>query len=281
MHEQFIRVKGRSLRILTARHSEVAPWLVLWPGLGGAAEEFLRVLREGPEHGWNVAALDPPGHGRSEAWDTWSGDAVLSVWDGVLEAVGVSTDVVLGGHSAGAYDAILWASCRSSCGGLVLLEGGYMDPFAEPIDIKEIHQQNRSYLESRRFSSWDDFFAAEEESALRWDHDAEAMLRAQMIEANGEVYPRIEVKTANQVMDTLAQYHGDSLPIIPCRVLVAVATLPEAMAEVREASVAHLRTRIPQVEVVRIDQAGHDLLIDNPEAVSAALWTFLSRTSDT
>ncbi len=63
MAEQFLTVEGRRLRVVTETHDLRSPWLVLWPGLGGTAEEFRRVLREGPHHGYNVAALDPPGHG--------------------------------------------------------------------------------------------------------------------------------------------------------------------------------------------------------------------------
>lgn len=98
-----------------------------------------------------------------------------------------------------------------------------------------------------------------------------------MTEASGEVYPRIEVKTANQVMDILAQYHVATLPVISCPALVAVATLPEEMAAIRNEGLADLATRMPQLEVAHMDGAGHELLIDNPQAVSDFVWAFLSR----
>lgn len=275
MNEQFVQVEGHLVRVLTEPSPGSSLWLLLWPGLGGAAEEFSRLLREGPEHGWNVAAIDAPGHGRSDPWDTWNDDDVVAVWDGVFKFLGSPVDTVVGGHSAGAYFAVIWATRRPACRGLVLLEGGYMTPFPKGTDMNAVYQQNASYLDSRRFPSWEDFLAAERESALQWDEDAEVMLRAQMVELNGEVLPRIRATTANQVMSNLGEYRVDDLPVISCPVLVGVATLPPDMADFREAAVSSFRERVPNMEVVKVRQAGHDLLIDNPAATSEAVWAFL------
>lgn len=276
MTEQFVRVEGYQIRILANRCPGSSSWMVLWPGLGGAAEEFIRLLREAPEHGWNVAAFDAPGHGRSDPWNAWSGASVMSAWDGVLQFLGSPCHVVAGGHSAGAYFAVTWATHRPHCGGLVLWEGGYLDPFPEGTDMDAVHQQNASYLQSRRFLSWEEFLAAERGSAARWDGDAELMLRAQMVERDGAIRPRIGVRTANQVTSRLADYRVNTLPVIRCPVLLAVATLPSDLAAIREDAISALRRRVPALDVVYVPKAGHDLLIDNPEAVSTAVWAFLA-----
>lgn len=276
MNERFVMVQGRSVRLLTEGSPASSFWMLLWPGLGGTAEEFLRLLREGPEHGWNVVAIDPPGHGRSDRWDTWSDGDVVSVWDAVLQFLGSPADVVVGGHSAGAYFAVTWATRRPPCRGLVLLEGGYMNPFPEGTDLNAVFQQNATYLDTRRFPSWADFLAAEGESAPQWDEDAEAMLRAQMVELDGEVRPRILAATANQVMTNLAEYRVEALRLISSPTFVAVATLPPEMASGRAEAVSAFRERVPDLEVVHVPKAGHDLLIDNPVAISEAVWAFLS-----
>jgi pimeloyl-ACP methyl ester carboxylesterase len=241
--------------------------------LGGAAEEFLRLLREGAEHGWNVAAIDAPCHGRS---DTWSHEDVVSVWDGVHQLLGAPVDFVVGGHSAGAYFAVTWAMGRRTCRGMVLLEGGYMNPFPDGTDMDATFRQNAAYLDTRRFPTWEDFLAAERASAPQWDEDAEVMLQAQMVELDGEVRPRILAGTANQAMANLAGYRVGALPLISFPTLVAVATLPPEMADRRAEAVSAFRECVPNLEVVNVPKAGHDLLIDNPMAISEAVWTFLS-----
>ena len=276
MNEQFVLVKGHSIRVLMERSPASSGWLLLWPGLGATAEEFLRLLREGPHHGWNVVAIDAPGHGRSDRWDTWNHEDVVSVWDGVLEFLGSPVDVVVGGHSAGAYFAVTWATRRPGCRGLVLLEGGYGKPFPDGYDLDAVFHQNVAYLDARRFPTWDNFLGTEREAALHWDADAEAMLRAQMVECAGEVRPRIAAVTATMVMTNLADYRIDSLPLISSPTLVAVATLPPEMVAGREEAVSAFRERVPNLAVVYVPKAGHDLLIDNPAATAEAMWAFLS-----
>ena len=276
MDEQFIRIERHALRVLTNGRSNEHPWFVLWPGLGGAAEEFRRLVREGPEHGWNVAAIDPPGHGQSDPWDTWRDGDVAMVWDAVIQFLGSSAGVVVGGHSSGAYAAILWANRRTICRGLILLEGGYQDPFPDGTDIEAVFRQNASYLESRRYPSWAAFFASERESAMHWDEDVEAMLTAQMVEVRQEIRPRIDVRTANQVTALLMSYRVQDLFPIGCPTLVGVASLPLDRAFARQKALTLFSERVPALEVINVPKAGHDLLIDNPEAISTAVWAFLA-----
>ena len=274
MNETFIRVKGHLVRMLTASGDGVSRWLVLWPGLGGSSEEFVRLLREGPERGWNVAALDAPGHGRSDPWDAFTLPDMLAIWDAALEYLSPSA-VVLGGHSAGAYFAAIWAAQRRPRA-LVLLEGAYSDPFPNGVDMEAVYRQNAAYLDARRFSSWQEFFQAERADSAHWDDDAELMLRAQMVESDGKIRPRISAATADRMMTLLAAYHVRDLPVIPCPVLLAVATPPSSQSDVRERAVANFSGRVPNLHPVWVPNAGHDLFIDNPDAVSDAVWEFLS-----
>lgn len=276
IEERAIVANNHDVRLLTSSGARRSRWLVLWPGLGATAEEFQRLLREGAENDWGVAAVDPPGHGRSPAWEQWDDSSPLAIWDGVYAALGQPTTLVVGGHSAGAYFAVMWAVHRTNCAGLVLLEGGYQDPIPVGRDMAELYRQNAAYLESRRYSSWSRYWQAERSAAVHWDADAEAMLTAQMVESQGVVQPRLTVKTANQVMQVLARYSVDRLPLMAVPALAAVATCPQDIHEHRIQGVAALRRRVPSLETVYISGAGHDLLIDNPSAVSHAVWSFLS-----
>lgn len=275
--EKWVQVAGHpaSPVRVTAADAGASDWLVLWPGLGGTAEEFRRLLREGPDRGWSVAALDPPGHGQSGAWDRWTSGDPDAVWDAVLVALGAPADSVLGGHSAGAYFALEYAQHHPTRG-LILLDGGYLDPLPDGADLDALYTQNQEYLASRRFPSWEGFIATERAQARHWDSDADAMLRSQMAEVSRKVVPRISAATATQVMARLAPYRVSELAPVLCPALVAVATEPADLCPRREDALAHFRRIVGGAEAVRIPQAGHDLLLDNPQAVAGAVWAFLS-----
>ncbi len=195
----------------------------------------------------------------------------------MLDALSPASPPILGGHSAGAYFALNWVLQNPTCGGLVLLEGGYLDPVPDGTDLHDLARQNQDYLASRRFLSWETFFEAERDAARHWDHDAEVMLQSQMIEYGGAVVPRIRVDTANQVMSALAPYRVQDITLVSCPALLVMATLPTEMAPQRREGAAKLRDKIPGLEVVEVPDAGHDLLLDNPTAVSQCVWEFLSR----
>lgn len=98
-----------------------------------------------------------------------------------------------------------------------------------------------------------------------------------MVECHGEIVPRISVHTANAVMSALAGYRVQQIAQIGCPTLLAMATLPNEMAAQRREGAQRLRDKVPGLEVVEVPDAGHDLLLDNPSAVSQRLWEFLSR----
>ncbi len=234
--------------------------LVLWPGLGGTAEEFGRLLREGRERGWSVAALDPPGHGLSGAWDRWAAPETDAIWEAVLDAIGAPVDSVLGGHSAGAYFAAQRAQHHPTRG-LILLDGGYLDPVPEGADLEALHTQSREHLAGHQFPSWEAFLATERAAARHWDRDAEVMLRAQMVEMGGQVRPRITAATATQVMALLAPYRVSALTASVYPTLVAMATVPAGLGPMRAAGLAAFSRLFAATQAVHIPRAGHDLLL--------------------
>ncbi len=275
MVERFLSIREHTIRIL-ATDAPALPWLILWPGLGATAEEFVRLLREGPGQGWNIAAIDPPGHGQSGAWEIWDESCALTLWERVIESLTPATPPVLGGHSIGACWAIRMAAARpSSVRGIVLLDGGYLDPLPADRDLARLHGQHVDYIHSQVYDSWEQYLDAERSADVSWDADVELMLHANMREQDRQILPRISVETADQMAAALVAYRVDDLPPLSHPTLLAVATLPEELAEQRAQGICTLRSRAPNLEVTPIEHASHDLMVDNPAEVTRAVWEFL------
>ncbi len=252
-------------------------WLILWPGLGGTAEQFLRVLDEAPNLDTNVLALDPPGHGRTPEANHLTWDDVRHIWQRAcdwIEGQGGRT-VIIGGHSYGAY-AALGAGRDVRIEGYVLLDGGYLEPFPS-FDRAAVEEANARYLSSRQFPSWSAFLAAERAESRRWDAYAEAALKSAMVESGGVIQPIVTVPTANQVSSLLSTYHVDELPADsrPMSLLLAGEPLDARMS--REEAVNRFRARHPHTDAAFIPKSGHDVLLDNPDAVLENLVGFLRR----
>lgn len=250
-------------------------WLILWPGLGGTAEQFLQILNEAPHLEANVLALDPPGHGRTPAVPRLSWDDVWQIWQRALNWVdgeGART-VMVGGHSYGAYAALGSAAKDPRVQGYVLLDGGYLEPFPS-YDREVVEEANARYLSSRRFPSWSAFLNTERAESRHWDANAESALKSAMIAIDGVIRPIVRASTANQVSALLSTYHVDALPHDSRPILLLVAGEPFDARQSREAAVTRFRTRHPHTEAAFIPKSGHDVVLDNPKAVLEYLRQF-------
>ena len=125
---------GKRLRILVA--GKGARTVLLWPGLGSTAESFARLLREGATRGYLMAALDPPGQGRSDRIPIRGRSDATEIYLAGLNALRAE-NAVIGGHSYGAGAALAAVAGSSElCGrtrGVILYDGGYL-PFDESPD---------------------------------------------------------------------------------------------------------------------------------------------------
>lgn len=253
-------------------------WLILWPGLGGTAEQFMALLEAAPDLNVGVLALDPPGHGRTPPWPgNWTWPDVESVWEAALnwvQARGAQQSTV-GGHSYGAYAAVM-AARDPRVGACLLLDGGYLEPFPS-YDRASSEAANAQYLASREFPSWDAYLASERAETKHWDHRAEVALRAAMREDNGVVRPVITLATANAVSHLLSTLHVAELPYDTRPTLLLTAGEPAQLLETRREGALAFRERHPQTSVVVVPDSGHDLLLDNPRVVLAAIKDFLQR----
>ncbi len=117
---QFVELDGRRVSYLTAGDSAAAPAILLIHGSGVSAGSWVNQLR-GLLTAFRVAAIDLPGHGKSDPIPRASVEEYAETVAMFLEALG-SGPVLVVGHSLGGAIAIALAAQRPhAVTGLVLL----------------------------------------------------------------------------------------------------------------------------------------------------------------
>ena len=276
VEEIFFAHEGRRQRLLAAGSGRGG--LVLWPGLGATAETFGRMLAGAAARGLRIAALDPPGHGRSEPLALRDGCDVARLLSGALEAAGLHRPA-LGGHSYGAVAVLAALAADPGLArrtpGVLLLDGGYLE-HAETRE--ERGEQLRRQLAEFTFAGWPEFLAAARRDAALWDDFAEAAARAQMVEAGGRVRLRVDPEACLEAMDLIARSGPQALGRVEVpRALLLRAGRPAELEAERAAGVAALKAKLPALEVRVVSDAAHELLDEAPKVVEAATWDFLAR----
>lgn len=184
--------------------------------------------------------------------------------------------MIIGGHSYGAYAALGSTGRDGRIEGYVLFDGGYLEPFPS-FDRAAVEEANARYLSSRQFPSWSAFLETERAESRHWDAYTEAALKSAMIESGGVIRPIVTVPTANQVSTLLSTYHVDELPLDSRPILLLLAGEPLDARMSREEAANRFRARHPHTHAAFIPKSGHDVLLDNPEAVLEHLGRFLRR----
>ncbi len=271
--ERFIEVEGARIRCLDEGQGERT--VLLWPGLGGTAEAFSRLLRDGAARDYRMVALDPPGHGRSDRMPLRGGAGAAAIFEAARDAVSAAR-AVIGGHSYGAVAALAALGASQDLlrrtAGLVLYDGGYLSADDDG------HAQCERQIAGFTFATWDEYLAAVRAEARRWDDDMEEGARAMMVEREGRIRLRIDVASCEDAMRLIAAHAPGLLP----RIEVAPAVLlragsPAEMETERGEGVAALRAKVPALEVRRVADASHELLDEAPGPVAEETWAFLER----
>lgn len=271
MRTLWIEVGGRRLRALVQGRRD--PFLLLWPGLGVAADAFRRFLREGPREGVSVLALDPPDHGRSDAFDRLGEDDVARVWRAAMEAVGAEK-AVLGGHSYGAWAALIGLlHLPRRVSGIVLLDGGYPMGPARSRDAE--HAENARFLRETTFPSWEAFLDEARRGVPLWDDDAAAAARSLMQERDGRIVYRISLQGLNQATDLIRGFEHAKLGTRDLPALLVRGTLPPDLENAREAGAGLVRRHLPRLKIAALPRGGHEILLDCPQDTARAVWEFL------
>jgi pimeloyl-ACP methyl ester carboxylesterase len=153
---------------------------------------------------------------------------------------------------------------------LVLFDIGYRPP----PDFPPYQELLASYREQwPSFESWESFL----QEAREFTKDTpgtEERLRAAMVERNGRIVPRLSPEIAAGTFSWIPREPDsewwDRWRETP--LLLFVATEPE----VDEDALASFTAALPRAEIERVENAGHDVLSDRPDAVPARVARFVS-----
>jgi len=266
---------------------EVAsPPLLYWDGLGGCglhANELAPVLVHG--YGLRVISPDPPGHGESAALpvDSYRPSALADVAAELLSELGVDRAVFVGFSWGARVGCSFAARFPERTAGLVLIDGGYVDPGDVGADLTAelatCVADARQEIEEDSFASWDAYFAFEREALKRWTTALEAAHQAAMREAEGRVVPILEPETLGAI-----KYGGRREPVTDTYPLVAAAGVPVLLLtapelevpEVAERGVVRFRAALPEARVESVLDGIHDLVSYAPARVADLIGEFFA-----
>jgi N-formylmaleamate deformylase len=221
---------------------------------------------------YDIVMVDARGHGLSDAPEQGYDPATQAVdHRGVIEALELHRPILIG-HSMGALTMLVLAAANPDLPGAILLE----DPppvwsRSGPESPGEVERRGamRAWLTSVRQQSREALIAAQRAAAPAW---SEAELEP-WAESKLRVSPHVA-----QVFDSGFSRTVDwpkRLPHIICPALLITAE-PERGAIVTPESAAVLRDRVPQLQVVRIPDAGHNIRRDQFDRFMNVIRSFLA-----
>ena len=263
-----------------------SPPLLYWDGLGGCglhANELAPVLVH--EYGLRVISPDPPGHGESAALPAGSylPSALADVAGELLTELGVDRAVFVGFSWGARVGCSFAARFPERTAGLVLIDGGYVDPGDVGADLTAelatCVADARQEIEEDSFASWDAYCAFESEALKRWTTALEAAHQAAMREAEGRVVPILEPETLGAI-----KYGGRREPVTDTYPLVAAAGVPVLLLtapelevpEVAERGVVRFRAALPEARVESVLDGIHDLVSYAPARVADLIGEFFA-----
>ena len=265
MRMEWITSQGCRLRVLV---SGAGPRrMVCWPGTGLPAEEFLSLLHA-LESDFAVVALDPPGHGESEAWPgPWTWSHATQIIQDVMDHLHWKRPLLVG-HSLGGT-TLLMARPHIASAGLVLIDGGL--PMAEPYpDLDAAQASMDDWTGETQAQDWDTFLDAIKPALHHWDADVESGVRAMMRETTEGLVPRLDARTIAAMLWNLSQFRlGDVEPTDnPTLLLYGRDSQPEAE------HIHRLHSRLFTLRTAECPSGGHELLWDAPAWIAEQVLSF-------
>jgi len=247
--------------------------LLCWHGVGLTSRASLFLNEAGPlladGYGLRVLALDAPGFGKSPPLEParYAPDALVDLIPPLLDALELRRIAFMGFSWGGDLGCHLAARHPSTLAALVLLDAGYSDP---PLDRKLTYgqrvQENSRAWRSRSAPSWDAVVNALRQQHRRWTPAIEEAARAGYRTRAGQQVPAVSPSVVAAVEHGMAQ-----APPSRVRRRLGEARLPVLLVASGEADEDALRgfvVDVPQAEVIRAYQTGHDILTDGgPEVV--------------
>jgi pimeloyl-ACP methyl ester carboxylesterase len=253
-------VNGKSAFAYTAAH-ELEPkkaTIVFVHGAGLDHSSFGLQSRYFGYHGWNVLAVDLPGHGRSEGPPIPSISGMAAWIFEALNSLKLKT-VSMVGHSMGSLVALQCAAMRPESIGRIALVGT-----AYPMKVSEV------FLDAARRNDQAAF-----DMETIWGHAAQAPLGRDPnpgMWMYGDTLARLARLAPGVLYSDLKACNDYVAPDgVACPALLVLGKR-DVMTPPRSA--AELQKRLPQAKTVLIDPSGHTLMAEAPDATLDALIEF-------
>lgn len=218
--------------------------------------------------GLRVVAPNAPGFGESPPADDYSVRAMAARAVGVLDELGLER-VSFAGYSWGARVGLRLPPERVDA--LVLLDAGYVpsSDFGTADEVRE-----RFAADWPSWSGWEEFFTEAREHVTA-SPATEARLRAALVEREGKIVPRLDPEIAVAAFARIREEPDAEWWSRWRETPILLLT----QAEPEEDALAAFLAALPQAEVQRVPNAGHDVLGDNPNVVVPLVSAFLRRSA--
>jgi pimeloyl-ACP methyl ester carboxylesterase len=245
-------VEAGGTRLFVRRYGKAGGANVLyWHGGGGASDELPRIAPALAAAGYVVHAPDAPGYGESPPLEPerYLASNIADLAVALVERLAIAPVVWIGyswGASVGVHAA---ARDRDRVRGLVLLDGGYLQPEDDP-----------AYDLSLDFAARIEVWRVELERQEDGDEAPIEIVAAAMAGSNVE-----------PAWPLLPQLGRTRIPV-----LLVAATEPAEWNEARARRIEQFRAAVPSTHVARV-RAGHGVLQDAGEEVRREVLDWLAR----
>ena len=200
---------------------------------------------------------------------------------GALDALDIEKAVVMG-HSWGASTALAVAAYHPDrTQGLIMVDGGFggrrspeltWEEFRDRLSPRDIYGPRERYLG-----------ALKQQFAHCWSDKLEQMVMSMVrVDPDGSVHERLELSNQQQMLWAMwSEPTSELMPHVQCPTLMVAAAgrLPIAypeMLERRRAGVEAAQAAMPNARVVWVQDTGHDIGYEKPEALASAIGEFLT-----
>ena len=255
-----IAIGGNTVFVSTGsgKHVDGAPAIVFVHGAGHDHSVWVMPARFFARHGFNVAAVDLPGHGRS-AGPPLDRITDMSDWlHTVLQNLGFAQTVVVG-HSMGSLVAAQFATDHARACRAIALLGTSM-----PMPVTEMLLN----------AAADDHHAAID-MANTWSHAGKVGASSNpgvwMLGSGERLMERAGPGVFHADLEACNSFSAPQ-GLVECSALVIAGDSDQMTPAKAGLSVAD---GLPEATVVRLEGCGHAMLSERPNAVLDALWAFV------
>lgn len=224
---------------------------------------------------YDVIMVDSRGHGRSEATKGGYGPATQAAdLYGVIEALGLQRPLLLG-HSLGAITSLALAGLYPDVPRAILLEDppSFWAPQPEATPAELEGQSPGAWIGALKDKTRDELIALAREQNPLW---SEAEIGPW---ADAKLRVRLEVAAVFTPEGRMLDWQA-VLPQITCPALAIMADASRGTA-LRAQAVSELQAKIPHLEMVHIDGAGHNVHREQFERYMEIVRGFLGKIDAT